>query len=85
MKPLLPTPDHVVRGAVHWPYVITFATLHLSLLLVCVPWLFSWTGVVLAVLGLYIFGTLGINAFRCVFFKIASIPTGTWENDESSS
>ena len=25
------------------------------------PWLFSWTGLVLAVLGLYVFGSLGIN------------------------
>lgn len=56
MKPLLPTPDHVVRGAVHWPYVITFVTLHLSLLLVCVPWLFSWTAVITMLVGVHVFG-----------------------------
>ncbi len=32
-----------------------------SRLLAFVPWFFSWTGVVLALLGLYVFGTLGIN------------------------
>jgi fatty-acid desaturase len=30
-------------------------------LLALVPWFFSWTGVALAVLGLYVFGTLGIG------------------------
>jgi stearoyl-CoA desaturase (delta-9 desaturase) len=34
---------------------------HLVALLALVPWLFSWTGMVLALLGLYVFGTLGIN------------------------
>jgi stearoyl-CoA desaturase (delta-9 desaturase) len=30
-------------------------------LLAFVPWFFSWTGVVLALLGVYVFGTLGIS------------------------
>lgn len=34
---------------------------HLVALLALLPWFFSWTGVVLAVAGLYVFGTLGIN------------------------
>jgi fatty-acid desaturase len=34
---------------------------HLLALLACVPWLFSWSGLVLAVSGLYLFGTLGVN------------------------
>ncbi|MBY0311456.1 MAG: fatty acid desaturase [Phycisphaerales bacterium] len=35
--------------------------IHLLALLAFWPALFSWTGVVLCVLGLYVFGTLGIN------------------------
>ena len=35
--------------------------MHALALLAFVPWLFSWTGVVLALCGLYFFGTLGIN------------------------
>ena len=35
--------------------------LHLLALLAFVPWLFSWTGVIVALLGLYVFGTLGIS------------------------
>jgi stearoyl-CoA desaturase (delta-9 desaturase) len=34
---------------------------HLLALLACVPWLFSWSGLTWAVIGLYLFGTLGIN------------------------
>ena len=37
------------------------AAIHLIALFAFVPWLFSWTGVVLALLGLYVFGTLGIS------------------------
>ena len=44
-----------------WPYAIAVALYHLVALLALLPWLFSWTGVVLAVIGLYVFGTLGIN------------------------
>jgi stearoyl-CoA desaturase (delta-9 desaturase) len=46
---------------IYWPYAINLAVIHLLSLLVFVPWFFSWTGVVAAVLGLYVFGTLGIN------------------------
>jgi fatty-acid desaturase len=37
------------------------AAIHLIALLAFVPWFFSWTGAVLALLGLYVFGTLGIS------------------------
>jgi stearoyl-CoA desaturase (delta-9 desaturase) len=34
---------------------------HLLALLACVPWLFSWSGVALAVGGLYVIGGLGVS------------------------
>ncbi|MCX5514044.1 acyl-CoA desaturase [Kaistia algarum] len=40
---------------------IGIGAIHLLALLAFVPWLFSWTGVVVAILGLYVFGTLGIS------------------------
>ena len=46
---------------VRWRYAIGIPGIHLLACLAFFPWLFSWTGVVLALLGLYIFGTLGIN------------------------
>ena len=37
------------------------AAIHLIALLAFVPWFFSWTGAVVALGGLYVFGTLGIS------------------------
>ena len=46
---------------VAWVDVAGLVTCHLVALLAFVPWFFSWTGVALAFLGLYVFGTLGIS------------------------
>jgi len=46
---------------VEWGYTTSVVGLHVLSLLVFVPWYFSWTGVVLALLGLPLYGTLGIN------------------------
>lgn len=57
----LPLPAGVNVRRIRWAYAISIVTLHVAALLALVPWLFSWTGLVLCVLGLYVFGTLGIN------------------------
>ena len=44
-----------------WPYAITIGLFHLLALLALVPWLFSWTGVIVCLAGFFVFGTLGIN------------------------
>ena len=44
-----------------WSYAITVGLYHLVALLAVLPWLFSWTGVVLAVAGVYVFGGLEIT------------------------
>jgi stearoyl-CoA desaturase (delta-9 desaturase) len=54
-------PRGTVPAKLLWPYAIGVGGTHLLALLAFVPWLFSWTGVALAFLGLYVFGTLGIN------------------------
>ena len=51
----------VDRRRIVWPDAITIGLYHLVAALALLPWLFSWTGVVLAALGLYVFGSLGIN------------------------
>jgi fatty-acid desaturase len=43
-----------------WYYVGGVAGFHLLALLAFLPWFFSWTGVLLVPLGMYVFGTLGI-------------------------
>ena len=46
---------------IRWRYAVGIPLIHGLACLALVPWLFSWTGVVFCVLGLYLFGTLGIN------------------------
>jgi stearoyl-CoA desaturase (delta-9 desaturase) len=46
---------------VRWAFAIGIVLVHLLACLAFVPYFFSWTGVVLALLGLYVYGTLGIN------------------------
>lgn len=60
-SPPLSLPATVDRRKILWPYTIGIVLYHFLALLALVPWLFSWTGVVLACLGCYVFGTLGIN------------------------
>ncbi|MCE9606615.1 MAG: fatty acid desaturase [Planctomycetia bacterium] len=44
-----------------WDYTLSFIVFHAVSLLAFFPYFFSWTGVALAVAGMYVFGTLGIN------------------------
>lgn len=44
-----------------WRYVFVIAAIHALSLLVFVPWLFSWTGVVLWIGGHFVYGTLGMT------------------------
>ncbi len=52
LDPALRVNRRILRGIVGF---------HLLALFACVPWLFSWSGLLWAVAGLYLFGTLGIN------------------------
>jgi fatty-acid desaturase len=53
--------DPKSRLRVHRPILAGIVGFHLLALLACLPWLFSWSGLAWAALGLYLFGTLGIN------------------------
>jgi fatty-acid desaturase len=57
----LPLPTTVQTRQILWPYAIGVVAYHVLALLTLVPWLFSWTGLILCVAGFYVFGTLGIN------------------------
>lgn len=50
-----------VTNRIAWRYLIPIVALHLLALTVLIPWLFSWTGVVLMLVGTYVYGGLGIN------------------------
>ncbi len=52
----LPLPDTVELGRIQWVYAVPIAAIHILALAACVPWLFSWTGLIVAVLGVHVFG-----------------------------
>jgi stearoyl-CoA desaturase (delta-9 desaturase) len=54
-------PDLDDRLRIDWYYPGGVIGIHLLALLALLPWFFSWTGVVVCILGIYGFGTLGIN------------------------
>ena len=57
----LALPAAVNLRRIVWPYAITVVVYHALALLAVLPWNFSWTGVLLAFVGTYLFGGLGIN------------------------
>jgi fatty-acid desaturase len=52
----LPLPDTVEVGKVLWVYAIPIVSIHLLALAAVVPWLFSWTGLVVMIVGVHVFG-----------------------------
>jgi fatty-acid desaturase len=46
---------------IDWINATALLLYHAVAALALLPWFFSWTGVVLALLGTYVFGTLGVN------------------------
>jgi stearoyl-CoA desaturase (delta-9 desaturase) len=56
----LPRPAGVVHDRVTWTYAVAIAAMHALALLAAAPALFSWSGVVLCVVGVFFFGQ-GVN------------------------
>jgi len=57
----LDIPESVLPLRPAWIDATGIAAIHVIALLAFVPWFFSWIGVLLALLGLYVFGALGIS------------------------
>ena len=45
---------------VHWEYLVPIMTVHALALFALLPWCFSWSGLVIALVGTHVFG-MGIN------------------------
>lgn len=56
----LPLPAQVDSRIIQRTYATSFVVLHLLALLIFLPWLFSWFGVIAFFVGVTIFGQLGI-------------------------
>lgn len=57
----LPLPAGVILNRIDWPTATIIAVYHLIALLAFVPWYFSWTGVIVAIVTARLSGLLGIN------------------------
>ena len=71
----LPLPATVRLDQVVWLYVIPIVAIHLAALAALIPWLFSWTGVALAILGVPFYGmgiTLGYH--RLLAHRSLTVP-----------
>ncbi len=66
------------RGHIVGRYAATVGLYHALTLLAVLPWLFSWTGVTLALLGLYVFGSLGINLYYHRMLTHRGLATPRW-------
>lgn len=53
-------PASVERGRINWTYAVPIFTVHLLALAALAPWCFSWTGLIVMVVGVHVFGQ-GIN------------------------
>ncbi len=57
----LPLPEATQPLKIMWPYVGVLVAIHVIALYALIPWFFSWSGVILAIAGHFLFGMLGIT------------------------
>lgn len=74
----LALPQGVNASKIRWAYASSIVVMHMLAGLAFLPSLFSWTGVILCVLGLYVFGTLGINLCYHRLLTHRSFTTSRW-------
>ena len=71
----LPMPDTVIRGSVRWLYAVPIVTVHALALAAFVPWLFSWTGLIVMVVGVHVFGqAINLCYHRLLAHRSARVP-----------
>ena len=47
----LPLPDTIIPGQIRWSYAIAIGFMHLLALAAVVPLFFSWTGLIVMIIG----------------------------------
>lgn len=57
----LPWPEAAQPVRYFWPYTTAVILIHVLALAALIPWCFAWSGPIACLVGLYVFGTLGIN------------------------
>lgn len=72
------TPRTATWKRIRWATTIAIGSVHLIAMAAVLPWLFSWSGLVLAFAGIYVFGTLGINICYHRLLTHRSFHTPRW-------
>ena len=71
----LAKPAATAPPKVYWVYAVPLVLIHLLALTAVLPWLFSWTGVILMVAGVFIFGqSINLCYHRILAHKAAKLP-----------
>ncbi len=73
----LPLPKSVHRQVL-WIYAIPIPTVHLLACLAFIPYYFTWTGLIVAIIGIHVFGDLGINLCYHRLLAHRSFKTSRW-------
>ncbi|HEY1066490.1 MAG TPA: fatty acid desaturase, partial [Pirellulales bacterium] len=74
----LAAPEAATPLRIRWTYLVSIIVVHGLACLAFLPSLFSWAGVVIAFLGLYVFGTLGINLCYHRLLTHTGLKTPKW-------
>lgn len=75
----MPLPGAVSqRVRINWSVALSLLAVHVLALAALAPWLFSWSGLALMLVGLYAFGTLGINVCYHRLLTHRSFKTPRW-------
>jgi fatty-acid desaturase len=76
---VIAAPAHEIGARrINWVNVVGITAYHLIALLAVFPYFFSWTGVVLFVLGIFLFGMVGINIFYHRFLTHKGFQCPKW-------
>ncbi len=71
----LPLPDTVIQGKVRKGYAAMLIGMHVLAMLAFIPWLFTWTGLIVAVVGVHLFGqAINLCYHRLLTHKSAVVP-----------
>jgi len=72
----LPLPDAVEPGHILWGYVTPIALLHGLALMALVPWLFSWTGLIVMLVGVHLYGqSINVCYHRLLAHRSFKVPS----------
>ena len=78
-------PAGVVPFQLNWPYILGIGAYHIAALLAFMPGYFSWSGLILAILGTHLCGLFGINLCYHRLLTHRGLKCPKWLENQPSS